>query len=189
MNTKSGLPQLARFGDKLERDHWGHLQVLIPHYETFWQRYVYPLRSGHSIWFRNGIDPDLEDLAIASYSTYSTLARARQKIYSEHDEYRFLEELYAMVQRAAEIGVKLLNQFAEFYTGLRHCAPPVSASPTEQFIESRLKKYRNLLHDAILAMPKDDRRRRLIPKPEHIDQYRRWTVVMYEFKQADFVVA
>jgi hypothetical protein len=33
---------------------------------------------------------------------------------------------------------------------------PVSAGPLEEFQEHRLKRYRNLLHDAMLAMPKDE---------------------------------
>jgi hypothetical protein len=165
------------------------MRLLVPHYETFWRLYVFPLRSSTSIWFRNGVDAQLEDIAIASYSTYASLARARQKICTRPEEFRFLEELYAAVQRSAEIGVKLLNQFAAFYTALRHRPSSASSAPLEQLIEGRLRLYRNLLHDAILAMPKDDHRRRLIPKPEYIDQYRRWTTVMYGFTRSHFVVA
>lgn len=81
-----------------------------------------------------------------------------------------------------------MERFAAFCTALK-LRSPVSAAPLEQLIDGRLRQYRNLLHDAILAMPKDDQRRRLIPKPEHIDQYRRWTTVMYGFKPSHFVVA
>lgn len=182
-------PRLARAGDKTERDHWGHMRKLVPHYETFWQRYVYPLRAKGSIWFRRGVDPNLEDIAIASYSTYAALARARQKIHSQREGYQHLEELYATMQRSAEIGVKLVNRFDRFHSALAGRSCGASASPIEKFIEDRLKRYRNLLHDSMLAMPKDEGRRRLIPKPDRIDQYRRWTAVMYDFSPTDFVVA
>ena len=165
------------------------MHALVPHYEEFWQLYVYPLRSSNSIWFRNGVDPQLEDIAIASYSAYAALARARQKIFSRHEEYRFLEELYAAVQRSAEIGVKLLSLFAAFFTATVHRPSPVSPAHLEQLIDGRLKLYRNLLHDSMLAMPKDDQWRRLVPKPEYIDHYRRWTTVMYWFDPSHFVVA
>jgi hypothetical protein len=183
------LPRLASAGDKTERDYWGQMRMLVPHYETFWQRYVHPLRAKESIWFRQGVDSDLESIAITSYSTYEALARARHRIYSRHEGYRYLEELYAAVQRSAEIGVKLVNQFAGFYSGVSGCPCSISAAPLEEFIDRRLKRYRNLLHDAMLAMPKDERGRRLIPTPDHIDQYRLWTTVMYDFSPNDFVVA
>ena len=159
-------PHLASAGDKTERDHWGHMRKLVPHYETFWQLYVHPLRATGLIWFRQGLDSDLENLAIASYSTYAVLARARHRIYSRHEGYRYLEELYSAVQRSAEIGVKLVNQFAGFYSRVTGHPCSTSAGSLEAFIARRLKRYRNLLHDEMLAMPKDERGRRLIPTPD-----------------------
>jgi len=189
VETSKKLPRLGSEGDKIERDHWGHMRKLIPHYEMFWQRYVYPLRATGSIWFREDVDSDLESIAIASYSTYAALARARRRIYSSHERYQYLEELYAAVQRSAEIGVKLSNQFITFHRTMTRDPSPVSAGPLEEFQEHRLKRYRNLLHDAMLAMPKDEHGRRLIPKPEYIEKYRLWTTVMYDLSPAEFVVA
>jgi hypothetical protein len=189
MDRSKGLPKLASLGDKTERDHWGHLRKLVPHYETFWQCYVYPLRARDSIWFREGIDGDLEGIAIASYSTFGALARARHRIFSKHEDYRFIEELYAAVQRSAEVGVKLVNQFSSFFKNVTGTRSRVVAGPLEQFKEERLGRYRNLLHDAMLAMPKDDRRRRLIPRPDYIDHYRLWTAVMYNFEREHFIPA
>jgi hypothetical protein len=189
VQERSRLPRLASDGDKTERDHWGHMVTLVPHYETFWQRYVHPLRANGSIWFRQGLDPDLENIAIASYSTYAALARARERIYSRHEGFRYLEELYSLVQRSAEIGVKLVNYFAVFHSATARRPCPVSAGSLEEFISDRLKRYRNLLHDEMLAMPKDEHGRRLIPKPDHIDKYRRWTTVMYGFCAAEFAGA
>jgi hypothetical protein len=182
-------PQLSRLGDKVERDHWGHLRKLIPHYETFWQTYVYPLRSKGSIWFRRAVDSDLETIAIASYSTYAALARARQKIHSDHEQYRYVEELYAHLQRSAEIGVKLIHSFNSFYAAVTRRRSSLSTQPLEAFIDDRLKAYRNLLHDPMLSMPKDERGRRLVPKPGCLASRKAWTSVMYSFSREDFVVA
>ena len=189
MERSKGLPKLTRLGDKTERDHWGHLRKLVPHYESFWQSYVYPLRARESIWFREGIDRDLEEIAIANYSTFAALARARHRIFSKHEEYRFIEEHYAAVQRSAEIGVKLVNHFSSFFKNITGTRSPVVAGPLERFSDERLKRYRNLLHDAMLATPKDDRRRRLIPRPDYIDHYRLWTAVMYDLQREHFIPA
>lgn len=189
MREQAKVPRLAKVGDKTERDHWGHMRTLIPHYETFWQLFVYHLRSDGSIWFRDGVDSSLEGIAIASYSTFAALARARHKIFVDNEQYRHVEELYAAIQRSAEIGVKLMQQFAAFYAALASRSPAFSAEPLQGFIDDRLKRYRNLLHDAIMAMPKDSRGRRLVPLPDSIDEYRSWTKTMYSFRPECFVVA
>src|SRR5579864_6855861 len=93
-------PPLLRFGDELEKTNWGHFRGLIPHYEQFWQMHVYPLRVPGSIWFRDGLDPEFEMLAIANYSTFAALCRARHKIHTQHEEYKYVEELYGHLQRA-----------------------------------------------------------------------------------------
>jgi len=56
-------------------------------------------------------------------------------------------------------------------------------------VKVRLNEYRNLLHDEMISTPKDERRRRLIPKFEKLNNYRIWTSVMYHMKRSDFVVA
>lgn len=180
-----------REGDKTERDHWGHMRRLIPHYETFWQLFVYPLRAEGSIWFRDRVDDRLEGIAIASYSTFAALARARHKIYVDHEQYRHVEELYAALQRSAEIGFKLTQHFTAFYSAIAgHCTfSSDSSEALRRFKGERLKRYRNLLHDAMMPIPKDARGRRLIPLPDSIDEYRSWTRTRYAFRPERFVVA
>lgn len=181
--------RLASAGDKVERGHWGHMQKLVPHYETFWQLFVYPLRAEGSIWFRQGVDSQVEGIAIASYSSFEALARARHKIFVDHEEYGHVEELYAALQRSAEIGVKLIQQFAAFYSVVKGRSSMLSAAPLQDFIDSRIKRYRNLLHDEMMAMPKDESGRRLIPRLDNIDEYRSWTKAMYGFRRELFVTA
>ncbi|MHB2007854.1 MAG: hypothetical protein ACYCOX_07380 [Acidobacteriaceae bacterium] len=181
-------PRLQRFGDKTERQYWGRLRKLVPHYEAFWQLYVVPLRAPGSIWFRPDLDATVETIAITSYSTFSALGRAYEQVYSNKEGFRHIEEVYMAIQRSAELGVKLVNAFVLLERDLRHTAGTLSASQLEEFIENRLSKYRNLLHDAILPMPKEQKRRK-IPKPDRIDQYRLWTRVMYHYDDDDFVFA
>jgi hypothetical protein len=178
-------PRLQRFGDKTERQYWGRLRKLVPHYETFWQLYVVPFRAPDSIWFRPDLDPTVETLAITSYSTFSALGRAYEQVYSNEEGFRHIEEVYMAIQRSAELGIKLIEAFALLEEDRLHSA---STSELKDFIKNRLSRYRNLLHDAILPMPKNQKRRK-IPKPDRIDQYRLWTRVMYHYDDDDFVFA
>lgn len=182
-------PLLSRKGDEIERGYWGHLSKLIPHYEVFWRDHVFPLRVPGQIWLRDALDPNFEAVAIANYSTFISLGRARQKIFVEHENYKFVEEHYAALQRSCELGKKLIQKFDDLYELLAGQRSHVSVARLEQFIEKRLDKYRNLLHDEMLSTPKDEEGRRLIPKFEKIDEYRNWTTVMYHVDRSDFVIA
>ncbi len=182
-------PLLARQGDDTERGCWGHLSKLIPHYELFWRYHVFPLRVPNQIWLRDGLDPQFEAVAIANYSTFVSLTRARQKIFVNHENYKFVEEHYTALQRSCELGKKLIQRFDDLYESLTERRSGASVAMLEQFIEKRLDEYRNLLHDEMLSTPKDEQERRLIPKFEKINQYRNWTSVMYHLKRSDFVVA
>lgn len=181
-------PRLHRFGDRIEQAYWGHLKKLVPHYEMFWQLYVLPLRADDSIWFQDGIDPQIETIAITNYSAFAALGRARHKIYSDNEDFRHVEELYMAIQRSLELGIKLVDEFGRLEMKLLRSKSCVSAGALAQFKEGRLSGYRNLLHDAILAMPKEHKQR-LIPKPNKIDAYRSWTRAMYHFDREDFVLA
>lgn len=180
--------RLRKFGDKMERQYWDRLQKFIPHYEMFWQTYVLPLRERNSIWFREDIDPLLETVAIASYSTYLALGRAHQQVYANKDGFRHIEEVYMAIQRAAEVGIKLIDAFGKLREKYSQSHPLKSRAELDGFINNRLSKYRNLLHDAILSMPKEQKRRK-IPKPDEIGKYRLWTRVMYRYDDEDFVFA
>ncbi len=181
-------PRLRKFGDKTERQYWDRLRKFIPHYEVFWQTYVVPLREQDSIWFREDIDPLLETVAIASYSTFLALGRAHQQVYANREGFRHIEEVYMAIQRAAEVGLKLIDAFFKLQEKYSRSHPLKSRAALDDFIKIRLSKYRNLLHDAILPMPKEEKRRK-IPKPDEIDNYRLWTRVMYHYNDDDFVVA
>lgn len=187
--TEKNVHQLARDGDRLERAHWGHLRRLIPHYEEFWQTHVQPLRSAKSIWFRADLDPDCEVMAIANYSTFAAIARARHKIYSYNERFKYIEEQYAALQRALEIAEKLRQRFCKLYIDNLKKPCPVSGAGLDEFVDRHIRPYRNLLHDEMLAKPKDSEGRRLIPKRDVIDRYRNWTSVMYEMDMGDFVLA
>lgn len=182
-------PLLARKGDETERRYWRHLSTLVPHYELFWRYHVFPLRVPNQIWFRDGLDQHFQAVAIANYSTFVSLGRARHKIFVNHESYKFVEEHYAALQRSCELGKKLIQRFDDLYDSLTGRRSSVSVAKLDQFIEKRLDQYRNLLHDEMLSTPKDERKRRLIPKFEKINDYRNWTTVMYHLNRSDFVVA
>lgn len=182
-------PSLAKKGDEIERGYWGHLSKQIPHYELFWRYHVFPLRVPNQIWLRDELDPLFEAIAITNYSAFVSIGRARQKIFINHENYKFVEEHYAALQRCCELGIKLIQRFDDLYESLTGQHSGVSGAKLEQFIDGRLDAYRNLLHDEMISTPKDERRRRLIPKFEKIDAYRLWSTVMYHLDRSDFVVA
>jgi hypothetical protein len=182
-------PSLARKGDEAERRYWRHLSPLVPHYEIFWRYHAFPLRVPGQIWLRDGLDPHFQAVAIANYSTLVSLGRARQRIFVNHEKYKFVEEHYAALQRSCELGKKLIERFDDLYESLTRRRSNVSAAKIDQFIDQRLNEYRNLLHDEMLSTPHDERKQRLIPKFDKINEYRDWTTVMYHLKRSDFVVA
>ena len=92
------------------------------------------------------------------------------------------------IQRAAEVGMKLIEAFVALEEHLLKRPSTLSTVQLGRFIKDRLSRYRNLLHEPILPMPKQDRRRK-IPKPDRIDDYQLWTRVMYEYNDDDFVFA
>jgi hypothetical protein len=181
-------PRLQKFGDKTEQQYWERLRKFIPHYEEFWQLYVLPLRESGSIWFRRDLDPKEETVAIANYSTFAALGRAHEQVYSNKDGFRHIEEVYMAIQRSAEVGIKLIQAFALLEEDRLHSPSILDSYELEDFIKRRLSGYRNLLHHAILPMPKQQKRRK-IPKPDRIDEYRLWTRVMYHYNDDDFVFA
>ncbi|HET9406996.1 MAG TPA: hypothetical protein VFO39_07130 [Candidatus Sulfotelmatobacter sp.] len=181
-------PSLAKKGDELERGYWGNLSKLIPHYELFWRYHVFPLRVPNQIWLRDQLDPQFEAVAITNYSAFVSIGRARQKVFINHENYKFVEEHYAALQRCCELGIKLIQRFDDLYESVTRQQSGVSESKLEQFIDARLDQYRNLLHDEMISTPKGERRRRLIPKFDKIDAYRQWSTVMYHLDRSDFVV-
>jgi len=102
---------LLRDGDELERETWEELSRYIGLYETIWQLFSAPLRGENSIYFRDGIDPKLEMLAMCNYTAYVNVARALSKINHNLDDLKFSEEIWANLQRAIEVGQKAAEAF------------------------------------------------------------------------------
>ncbi len=84
---------------------WESLRPHFHRYETLWPTHIFPLRSPGSIYLRKGIDEDFETLAMRNHTTFVNVARAFQKIESRSEDYKFSEEIYANLQRAAEVVV------------------------------------------------------------------------------------
>lgn len=172
-------------GDQIEQETWNLLRPCFQRYESFWLTHVYPLRCKGSIYLRRGLDERFEELAMCHYTTYVNLARARQKIESRSEDFKFCEEIYANLQRAAEVAIKTVTAFRTIYQECLGRGPKVNDAPIGRIAES-FKIYRNLLHDPILATAKDADTR-FIPCRDKMDKYHRWTAVMYERDERDFV--
>jgi hypothetical protein len=107
----NGALSLQCDGDELEQQTWGELKDYIGLYETIWRTFSAPLRREQSIYFRDGIDPDLETLAMCNYTAYLNVARALDKIKKLEDDLKFSEEIWANLQRAVEVGKKAASAF------------------------------------------------------------------------------
>lgn len=98
VSQSQNLPSLLIDGDELERETWEELKGYISLYETIWRFFSMPLRLENSIYFRDGIDPDLELLAMCNYTAYVNVARALKKIKTMEDDPKFSEEIWANLQ-------------------------------------------------------------------------------------------
>jgi hypothetical protein len=172
-------------GDELEREHWPRLQVHFSGYERFWQRHVCPLRCSGSIRLKRGIDSAFERIAMCHYALFENLARSLQKIESHSDDFKFFEEIYANLHRAAEMAGAVTNTFSQLH---KDCTQKSAAiNPVEiNRVKDEFTDYRDIIHHPRPTTVKDGSVR-LVPKPDAVRKYREWTKAMYERDPADFV--
>lgn len=182
------MPNLTDHGDAVERSTWPTMKSYISKYETLWQMHVEPLRNPGSIALRRGIDPDFEVFAMNHYSTYINLVRAHDKIQVKCDDLAFAEEIWAHLQRAVELAIKEGEAFERIVVDAARKKPRVDTTNLHK-LQSSIGEYRNILHDPIQASIKNADGIRLIPRRDTLEKYRRWTAVMYDRDDADFVPA
>jgi hypothetical protein len=120
-----------------------------------------------------------------NYTAYVNMARAWQKINND-DELKFPEEIWSNLQRTVEVAIKAADAFSRLY---RECMGNEFKIDTQKLdkTEASVKEYRNRLHDPMQGTLKDEQGVRLIPLREKIEDYYRWTTVMYEPNLSDFV--
>ena len=179
---------LEQDGDALEQSTWNDIGALFPHYEEFWRTHLVPLRAKGSIQPRRGIDEDFEILAMFHYSTYVHICRASEKSQDAANVSRFPDEIYIHLYGAAELGFKLVEKFNHIF---KQCTGKNSSVASQQLreLKERFSDYRNLVHEQITGVGLDEANRLMIPKPEKLGDYRRWTAVLYERREEDFVDA
>lgn len=185
-SQSESLQSLLKNGDELERETWHELRNYIGLYETIWHLFSMPLRLENSIYFRDGIDPDLEMLAMCNYTAYVNVARALKKIKTMEDDLMFSEEIWANLQRAVEVGKKVAGAFEKVYASSTGKNLKLDRRQLES-AEVQIKEYRNRLHETVPATIKDAAKTRLLPKRELLSQYELWTKVMYHARRDDFV--
>lgn len=182
------LPTLLHDGDAIEKATWPSLKGFFPHYERFWQIHIVPLRSTGSIHPRRGIDEDFEFLAMQHYSLYVNLGKAYARILGPEalTSFGFPDEIYGILQRVAELALKVVGRFQEI---LQKCFGRAVAVDTLKIrkLVHRIDGYRNLIHKELLAVQADPSGRLLVPKPEKLVKYPRWTDVLYAASAEDFI--
>jgi hypothetical protein len=184
------LRNLLEDGDAIEKATWPFIRNYFPHYETFWQIHIVPLRSADSIHPRRGIDEDFEFLAMQHYSLYVNLGNAYKKIQGTEGEPLaspgFPDEIYGILHRAAELAVKVVGRFEKIFDECLGRNVQVDTSRIQSLM-ARIVRYRNLIHQELPAVQVDATGRLLIPRPEKLEKYARWTDVLYRPRAEDFV--
>jgi hypothetical protein len=182
------LPTLIENGDDVEKGTWPLLRDFFPHYEAFWQIHIVPLRSIGSIHPRSGIDEDFEFLAMRHYSLYVTLGEAHKRILGAEAlaHLSFPDDIYALLQRVAELALKVVERFEKIFQECLHTKTKVDTLAITKVIH-RIDGYRNLIHQEFLAVQADPSGRIFVPRPENLQKYRKWTDVLYHARAEDFV--
>jgi hypothetical protein len=183
------LPTLVDDGDSVERATWSSLGNFFPHYETFWQTHLVPLRSENSIYPRRGIDEDFEFLAMKHYSVYVNLWLVFERIFvnpQAGDELRFPDEIYASLHRAAELALDVVDRFKRICEASLNRKVKIDTSSIQSLM-NRIGDYRNLIHQEFLAVRVEGTGRLQVPRPDKLAAYKKWTDVLYESKSEDFV--
>lgn len=180
-------PMLEDDGDEIERNNWERLKPYVHRYEEVWRVLVAPLRAPNSIMFSDGIDGQFEEFAMCHYTSYVNLARAVNKMDAKLDDFKFAEEIWANLHRAAEVSIKAVDAFKEIFLAcsMPRQRPSVHTNGLEA-VESVLKEYRNTLHDPMFGTAKLDGVR-LLPRQGKLVEYHRWTSIMYRRRDEDFV--
>jgi len=175
-------------GDAVEKATWPALAPFFPHYEEFWRTHLVPLRSAGSIHPRRGIDDDFQVLAMQHYSLYVVLGRAYDRILGTEasTSIGFPDDVYGQLQRVAELAQKLVERFEQlFYSCVQEKVKVDTLTFTK--IIHRIDGYRNLIHQEFLAVQTDPDGRIFVPRPEHLERYRKWTDILYDARAEDFV--
>ena len=179
---------LSESGDAIEQEWWPKLRPYISKYETLWQMHVEPLRRRDSIYFRDGINEDFETFAMNHYTTFVNLVRAFEKIELRLDDFKYAEEIWSNLQRAAEVAKKASEAFARIYLRCTSADSRINLTKLENVIQS-IKQYRNVLHAPMRGTVKDNYGTRLIPRRDMLQKYFLWTRVMYHRDDSDFTPA
>jgi MFS superfamily sulfate permease-like transporter len=185
-SEKHPLVLLSEEGDEIEQAWWPQLHQYISRYETIWQMHVEPLRSQNSIYLRDGVDEDFQIFAMNHYTTFVNLSRAFDKIERRSDDFKYAEEIWSNLQRAAEVTMKATEAFTKIYRTCTRAEPRINTAKLDAVHES-IKVYRNLLHHPMRGTVKDAQGTRMIPRRDKMDKYFLWTTVMYHCDDSDFV--
>jgi hypothetical protein len=121
------------------------------------------------------------------YSTYVNLQRAIDKIQNADDgAFRFPDEVHLRLYAAAELGFKAVEQFGRIYEVCLKEKPDANSQPLRQLVNT-FGKYRNLIHEQVPAVGSDACANVTMPRREKIEEYRKWTTVLYYARPEDFV--
>lgn len=131
---------LEKDGDKYEVRYWRILKGDFPNYEVFWVRFIVPLTGrvdGNGIGLREGIDPLLEQIAMAHYTVYYHLGVAIELRARFGQE--FSEDVLFHFSSATEMVERLIFVLAKLKATLQGAGLP--AKLTDATVSKTASEY------------------------------------------------
>jgi hypothetical protein len=163
---------LARHGDRNEREFWPLLSGRLPSYEILWRRLIVPMTnridreinpdSDRWIRFRSAIPKNYEQLSMAHYSVFYFLGRASKRLSEETTAFEYPEDVFFLLHSVDD-------NFKRFMESMNAIGRDCGIEVFEPKLINQLSKehpsfkeisdYRNvLLHNPILGRGVEDGR-------------------------------
>jgi hypothetical protein len=122
------------------------------------------------------------------YSLYVTLGKAYERILGTEalTSIGFPDDIYALLQRVAELALKIVGRFEQVFYGCVQEKVKVDTLKLNKIIDT-IDGYRNLIHGEFLAVQSDPSGRIFVPRPDQLSQYPKWTDVLYHPRAEHFV--
>ena len=176
---------LETHGDSRERVLWSTMRDRLPEYETLWREFIVlltnrvnpavPCDCEQWIRIRDDVRPELETIAMASYSAFYFLGRAWAEVQQEVGKMPIVdsfcpEDVFALLDSSAENRRGLLMASKKFLSKWTLWNDSLCRCEQKPTCLRAIRDYRNaFLHNPVLGRAAS-RSRELIPKPEIVKQ-------------------
>jgi hypothetical protein len=159
---------LEKYGDAQEQKRWPDVKKHFPLYEQFWQTHIFTLRDERGR-IRADIDERLELMAQEHYKCFISVSMVEGRDTARP------ERAFSSLQNAANRAQAVIQLFN---SARAECVPkskPVDDNRGFARIAINVSGYRNFIHEDVVGLLQDENHRLYIPRPDKLDNYRRWS--------------